>query len=270
MAQDLTVTAAPLLPVLDLDRPTFLASLPSWLESRRDAESRSEHRRIVRDATGRQIGEVRTLPRSLMLTGAMRAALSRRVAELEGALVAGPPEQILERVAFLLNRYLAGKTDDDLAVRAETYLEALDDLPAWIIREAIRRWFKGECGGEKRDYDFPPSEARLRDVAKRVLSVAQGQVIVFRRLLAAEPDPEISEADRARQAAEFQALAADLRTAGAERAAQARRPVQPMPPPRDRAAVAAELEQRRAKREADAAQAELDLTSAEPPAEAEA
>lgn len=270
MVQDLTVAAAPLLPVLDLDRPTFLASLPSWLVSRRDAESRSEHRRIVRDATGRQIGEVRTLPRSLMLTGAMRAVLSRRIAELEGALGASPPEQILEHVARLLGRYLPGKSDDDLAVRAEAYLEALDDLPAWVVREAIRRWFKGECGGAERDYDFPPGEARLRGVAKHVLSVAQGQVIVFRRLLVAEPEPEISEADRARQAAEFHALAADLRTAGAERAAQARRPVQPMPPLRDRATVAAELEQRRAKREAAAAQSEFDLAPAEPPAPVEA
>jgi hypothetical protein len=139
MAQDLTAATAPLLPVLDLDRPTFLASQPSWLASRIDAESRSEHRRIVRDATGRQIGKVRTLPRSLMLAGVMRAVLGRRVAELEAALAPGPAEEMMEHVARLLGRYLTGKIDDDLAVRAETYLDALDDLPAWAIREGIRR-----------------------------------------------------------------------------------------------------------------------------------
>lgn len=270
MAQDLTVATAPLLPVLDLDRPTFLASQPSWLASRIDAESRSEHRRIVRDATGRQIGEVRTLPRSLMLTGAMRAVLGRRIAELEAALAPGPAEEIMEHVARLLGRYLTGKTDDDLAVRAETYLDALDDLPAWAIREGIRRWFKGKCGGSPKDYDFAPSEARLHGVAEGIVRATRGQAICFRRLLAAEPEPEISETDRARQAAELQALAISLRSADAERAAQARRPVQPMLPPRDRATVAAELEQRRARREADAAQSELDLAPAQPPATVEA
>lgn len=198
----------------------------------------------------------------------MRAVLTRRVAELEAALLPGPPETIIEHVGRLLSRYLRNLEDEDLAIRAETYLDALDGLPGWTVRVAVRRWFGGKCGGPVKDYDFAPSEARLRQVADKLVDATQGQVICFRRLLVAEPEPEISEADRARQAAEFQALAADLRTAGAERAAQARRPVQPMPPPRDRATVAAELEQRRAKREAEAEQAELDLTPAEPPAAA--
>ncbi|WP_187278926.1 hypothetical protein [Methylobacterium sp. WL2] len=176
----------------------------------------------------------------------------------------------MEHVARLLGRYLAGKTEDDLAIRAETYLDALDDLPAWTIREGIRRWFKGKCGGTPKDYDFAPSEARLHGVAEGIVRATQGQAICFRRLLAAEAEPEISDADRARQAAELQALAIGLRSAEADRVAQARRPAQAMPPTRDRASVAAELEQRRARREADAAQSELDLAPAQPPAAVEA
>jgi hypothetical protein len=264
MAQDLLAPTAPLLPVLDLDRPTFLESQPLWLASRITAEARSENRRIIRDENGRQISEVRTLPASLMLTGSMRAVLERRVAELEVALLPGPPEGIIESVGRLLNRYLRNLADDDLAIRAETYLDALDGLPGWTVSVAVRRWFGGKCGGTLKDYDFAPSEARLRSVADRLVEATKGQVICFRRLLVAEPEREVTEADRLRQAAELKALSIGLRSAEAERA-QARRPIQAMPPIRSRAAVAAELEQRRIKREAETTQAELDVAPGEPP-----
>lgn len=246
MAQDLLAPVAPLLPVLDLDRPTFLASQPSWLASRITAEDRSEHRRILRDAMGRQIGEVRTLPASLMLTGSMRAILTRRVVELEEALRPGPPETILDRVSLLLNRYLRNLTDDDLAVRAETYLDALDGLPGWVVREAVRRWFGGKCGGETKDYNYIPSEARLRQVSDGIVRATEGQIINFRRLLAAEVEPEITDEVRARQAAELQGLLSDMR----RKVVQPRRaPQPPQPPPMaDRATVAADLEGRRLRR----------------------
>lgn len=259
MAQDLRLAAAPLLPALDLDRPTWLESLPSWLESRIAAESRSDTRRILRDAQGRQIGEVRTLPRSLMLSGAMRVMLTKRVAELEAALQPGPPETILEHVSRLLNRYLRTLGDDDLAVRAEIYIDVLDGLPGWTVREAVRRWFQGRCGGALKDYDFAPSEARLRQVADRIVRATQGQIICFTRLLAAEPEPEIPEAVRERQAAELRALSGGIVARRPDEGA--RSPPTPPTPMRSRGEVAAELEQRRQQRmarEAAAIDAQLD------------
>jgi hypothetical protein len=47
----------------------------------------------------------------------------------------------------------------------EDYLDAIEDLPAWAVREAIRKWNRAESpklDGKPHSYDFRPSPPTLR------------------------------------------------------------------------------------------------------------
>ncbi len=180
----------------------------------------------------------------------MRTDIARRIAALEAAAQPGPPETILEMIARVMTRYGVGSGDADLAaVRAEDYLEALEDLPAWTVREAIRRWRRGEGGGTLRDRAFAPFEAQLRAIAKALAAEAAWQAQVLRRILAAEVEPEIPAAVRAQWAARAEQVLLDLRDELRARGSEPDPP--PTPDPqlvRDRAAVVADLEQRRQRR----------------------
>lgn len=74
--------------------------------------------------------------------------------------------------------------------RARGYITALEDLPAWAIAEACRRWLRGEAGDQ--NYNFAPAPPILRKIAESVTSVVDNQLSVLERLLSAKivEDPE--------------------------------------------------------------------------------
>ena len=55
---------------------------------------------------------------------------------------------------------LAGRDAGGMAgeARGEAYMAALEDIPYWAVEEAIRHWYRGECGAH--DYRWPPDPAR--------------------------------------------------------------------------------------------------------------
>jgi hypothetical protein len=61
----------------------------------------------------------------------------------------------------------AGSGELGAAARAEAYLDALSDMPAWAIAEAVRRWNRGQAG--EHNYSFAPAPAILRRVTDEVL-----------------------------------------------------------------------------------------------------
>lgn len=100
---------------------------------------------------------------------------------------------------------LAGRqrSESEGIAKAEMYHDAIDDLPAWAIDKAVKRWARGECPysvEEKPKYDFPPSPATLRkmalfdmDTAKRDAAKARALLdcIPLERAMDPKPIPEV-------------------------------------------------------------------------------
>lgn len=145
----------------------------------------------------------------------------------------------------LVNEHAPSRLDDDTAdIKIGAYLDAVGDLPAWTIREAVRRWRRGDVSGDRKDLDFAPKPARLRRIAEGIRMVASGQAMRLQRILDAEPEDAPSEEQLKANAERMAGLLAKLNDR------------EPEPPaPVDQAARAAanahlsELEARRAKRE---------------------
>jgi len=98
---------------------------------------------------------------------------------------------------------LAGRESGDFASEAkgEAFIDALEDVPSWAVQEAMRKWYRGECGAGH-DYKWQPAPATLRDLA--MIEVYRAKSIRRRLadLAAAEPlieiTPEHEAAMRAR------------------------------------------------------------------------
>jgi len=139
----------------------------------------------------------------------------------------GPLASTLAVIGTIVNRNSAARQDADLAdIEIDAYRDALDDLPAWTVREALRRWRRGEVGGNRRDLDFAPKEHRLREIALSVEASVRGQIIRLQRVLDAVPDLSPSAEERAetvRRAQDAMRVrpGADVDSAGVEAAERA-------------------------------------------------
>lgn len=88
---------------------------------------------------------------------------------------------------------LAGPAQQsELAVNSkiEMYADAIEDLPAWSIDKAIRRWGSGTCPAsieETPKYAFPPAPATLRALATLELEIPRRYQTMLKNLIAAIP-----------------------------------------------------------------------------------
>ncbi|MCK1445409.1 hypothetical protein IVB43_23780 [Bradyrhizobium sp. 48] len=81
----------------------------------------------------------------------------------------------------------------------EDYLDAIEDLPAWAVREAIRKWNRAESpklDGKPHSYDFRPSPPTLRRLAQIELTGVRGRMIELQKICEAQPLIEYSEEHR--------------------------------------------------------------------------
>ena len=81
----------------------------------------------------------------------------------------------------------------------EDYLDAIEDLPAWAVREAIRKWNRAESpklDGKPHAYDFRPSPPVLRRLAAHELANVRVRMIDLQKLCEAEPLIEYSDEHR--------------------------------------------------------------------------
>jgi hypothetical protein len=93
----------------------------------------------------------------------------------------------------LLMAYPAvGVTAAGAEARAEAYLTALDDIPAWAIAEAIRKWHRGEFGMQY-DYTWAPAPAILRRVAEKALAPVKEALQRITDVLKAKPLAEMMQ-----------------------------------------------------------------------------
>lgn len=76
------------------------------------------------------------------------------------------------------------------AAKIEMYADAIEDLPAWSIDKAIKRWAVGECPTsieESPNYTWPPSPATLRKMAMLELHLPRRYVAMLTNLVDAIP-----------------------------------------------------------------------------------
>ncbi|MDV2987033.1 UNVERIFIED_CONTAM: hypothetical protein Q9R58_22245 [Methylobacteriaceae bacterium AG10] len=244
MAQDLTTRSAAALPAIDTADPASMLLLPEWLAQQIAAVSDLGAGRTEVDPVTRQItARVATIPASRMPTGPQRTAIARRIAELRDATEAGPVEETLGAIGDLIQEYAPSRLDERTAgIKVEAYMDAVEDLPAWTIRAAIRRWRRGEVSADPATLDFAPKPARLRSIAERMALVARGQAARLQRVLDAKPEVQITDAQMAENSEKLSGLIAKtavgpvIEPAGAISA--------------ERRAALADLEERKKRREA--------------------
>jgi hypothetical protein len=79
--------------------------------------------------------------------------------------------------------------------RQEAYDIALDDVPHWAVQQAIRKWYRGECGAGY-DYRWAPDSADLRKLARRESGEVYIRVRHLNNVLNAIQRMEIPEQER--------------------------------------------------------------------------
>lgn len=60
------------------------------------------------------------------------------------------------------------------AAKGAMYADAVGDMPAWAVREAIRRWNRRQCG--EQNYNFAPSPPVLRTIAEAIIQPYQDKL----------------------------------------------------------------------------------------------
>jgi len=204
MGTELALIEPPRLPATA--NPARLPLLPAWLQRRSDAVENA----LQPDQTG-QHREMPTLPANLILDSAERAIVEQHIAGLGQFLDLGQPISLREKVltndqahAVLIAGLLikgGGQKLDKASADAltEDYLDAIEDLPAWTVREALRKWNRGESPQlDKKPHDFTwkPMPPILRRLAYWELWTIKGRILQLEKILAAVPLIEFSDEHR--------------------------------------------------------------------------
>ena len=162
---------------------TATISLPEWLVSKTTLLA--------------GLNRHQSLPEALRLTSQQRKWVEDHLTVLEASLGFLTPNEIstISEVGNFLLVYTNQNLSEETArARAYAYWAALDDMPEWVLKAAIRRWHRGEIGVEV-NYSWP-TPAMLRDACREVLQIAEGQAIVLANLLKADSAEIYSDAHR--------------------------------------------------------------------------
>ncbi|CAI9406569.1 hypothetical protein ANOBCDAF_01469 [Pleomorphomonas sp. T1.2MG-36] len=92
----------------------------------------------------------------------------------------------LQEAARLLAVFPAGNISEAvLDARSTAYETALEDVPAWAVAAAGKRWIRGEVAilEDRPNLSFPPSPPQLRALALDEWAKARGALWRYRRLL---------------------------------------------------------------------------------------
>lgn len=106
------------------------------------------------------------LPAGLTLTAEDKKLAEKFRDQLLACTVASGHDRkpTLATVTKMLLAYpVSGASQEAGAARAEAYLIALEDIPAWAVEKAIHRWHRGDCGDQ--NYNFSPPPAILRNIS---------------------------------------------------------------------------------------------------------
>jgi hypothetical protein len=163
-----------------------------------------------------------TLPANLTLKAAEREELARYVSELDALCERTPindPQAEQDTLVAVTKMMVAlpSMTQNELSaeVRGEAFMVALDDVPAWAVQAAVKRWYRGECGkntkGEPCDCHWCPAPAELRRIALVEMYPLNERLNTIGALLRAEPRREFSEEHRRTMGERLAELSRNLR-----------------------------------------------------------
>lgn len=145
-----------------------------------------------------------TIPEAYALTADQRAKVEAACFRLDQHLSPAPAAEIGKCVAILQAQYREREVEEvSAAVRAEGYLMALDGVPLFALREAVRRVMQGDGGVNP---SFMPKGPELRALVNQISLPARVHLMKMRKLLDAKVEAPPSAEARARVAA----LMADL------------------------------------------------------------
>ena len=139
--------------------------------------------------------------------------LRARHHELQCALDEGARDRraIALAVADLMLGYLSTGRMSEGEAKAATavYVKALEDRPAWAVRRTCDAIARGDIEGVS--LDFPPAAPRLRDCVNRMLEPMWAEQAKIREVLHAIPRRPVDPEMKAKVAALFTKLVADLK-----------------------------------------------------------
>lgn len=186
------VTKIEPIPLPSPDRPERMPPLPAWLVSQRNALG------LNLQMVKGQYREVVTLPSDKMPNEAQRNVIENHYINLTSLLSQTPENDPVcgEAVVVLITKMmmvLPGQrtSEEGAEAKGEAYLMALEDLPAWALQAAIRRWYRKESGLDDRgrpfDYRWMPDPSTLRGLVIREIWPVKERADHMRVVLDAMP-----------------------------------------------------------------------------------
>lgn len=153
-----------------------------------------------------------SLPENLILNSSEVAEVQRHIAELavferldRPALIRGEwldqQQALTTLIAGLLIK--SGRKLDKAAsdVMTEDYFDAIEDVAAWAVREALRKWNRGESATldpkQPHDFKWAPQPPILRKLSEVELMRVKARIRTMQRLCDAVPLVEYSDEHRA-------------------------------------------------------------------------
>jgi hypothetical protein len=148
------------------------------------------------------------LPKNLILSSSEKQAVREHIEHLGLCLSSDQPmlyrDQLLTNdqahaamIAHLLMKGGGQRLDKEAAdALTEDYLDAVEGLPAWTVREALRRWNRAESiklDGRPHDFNWRPTPPTLRRLAQHELTAVKARKMELDMLLKAAPLIEFSE-----------------------------------------------------------------------------
>jgi hypothetical protein len=87
---------------------------------------------------------------------------------------------------------LAGGNTDELEARSKqaVYAAALEEIPAWAVREALRQWYRGQVKTLKikaDEYRWPPAPGVLAIICRGILQPYHDAIEKLNDVLTAKP-----------------------------------------------------------------------------------
>jgi hypothetical protein len=188
-------------------RPAKLNTLPRWVEQR--CASCKTESQPGPDGAYRMVP---TLPAALIPSKEQKMLIERHIVDLNAILAMTPYEddrhgELTLMTVTKMSLVLASREAGDLAgeAKGEAYMAALEDVPSWAVQEAMRKWYRGDCGA-KHDYKWQPAPATLRELAMLETYRVMGIRRKLNELLLAEPLIEYSEEEQAAMRAKMAEL----------------------------------------------------------------
>lgn len=167
-----------------------------------------------------------TLPQSMILTSSERDEVLRHIDALQPFTRLDQPFELRGSVmtndqahgvmiASLLLKGGAKLDQQSSDAFTEDYLDAIEDIPAWAVREAIRKWNRAESpklDGKPHDFNWRPAPPTLRQLALVEVAGVKARLLELNNLVTAVPVIEFSEEYCSEMREKLRVLATTLRT----------------------------------------------------------